>query len=190
MNYFSTKYTKHSAGCPSLPENMKVQICPMDELPCYSDGIAVSMPEDEWEGEAEVDDEDCNAHRLEEQSVRDETIHNRSYDEPRVHQPIYGEDYGVSLSPVIVQSLVNPSSFSSDEGRSAELSKEVEEKLPETSSTANNSQETSRFIVSEEVEIIELFTPSPNPTSSSGKRRRVSTICPEIIDLTQSPIFV
>ncbi|KAI6670880.1 hypothetical protein NL676_005765 [Syzygium grande] len=190
VNYFSTKYTKHSAGCPSLPEHMKVQICPMDELPCYSDGIAVSMPDDEWEGEAEVVDEDCNAHRLDEQLVRDETIYNLRDDEPWVHRPIYGEDNGAGFLPVGVQSSVNPSSFSSDEGRSAKLNNQLEEKLPETASTANNSRENSGCIASEEIEIIELFTPSPNCTSSSGKRRRVSTICSEIIDLTQSPIFV
>ncbi|XWS71932.1 hypothetical protein CRYUN_Cryun03dG0181000 [Craigia yunnanensis] len=37
INYFSTKYTKHSACCPSLPEQMKVQVCSMDELPCYTE---------------------------------------------------------------------------------------------------------------------------------------------------------
>ncbi|KAF5744454.1 putative nuclease [Tripterygium wilfordii] len=37
-NYFSTKYTSHSAGCPSLPEHMKVHVCSMDDLPCYSEG--------------------------------------------------------------------------------------------------------------------------------------------------------
>ncbi|KAL3738932.1 hypothetical protein ACJRO7_020334 [Eucalyptus globulus] len=147
---------------------MKVQICPMDELPRYSDGIEVSMPDNEWEGEAELDDDDCDAHRSEEHSVRDDTIQNPWDDEPRVHWPIYGQDYGVSLLPVGVRSSVNPSSFSSDEGRSAELNKQLEEKLPETASTANNSQETSRFIASEEIEIVELFTPSPNHTSSTG----------------------
>ncbi|XVF05839.1 hypothetical protein REPUB_Repub05bG0207800 [Reevesia pubescens] len=37
VNYFSTKYTNHSACCPSLPEQMKVQVCSMDELPCYTE---------------------------------------------------------------------------------------------------------------------------------------------------------
>lgn len=37
VNYFSTKYTEHSAACPSLPEHMKVQVCPVDELPCYTE---------------------------------------------------------------------------------------------------------------------------------------------------------
>ncbi|PPD70709.1 hypothetical protein GOBAR_DD32405 [Gossypium barbadense] len=37
VNYFSTKYTNHSASCPSLPEQMKVKVLPMDELPCYTE---------------------------------------------------------------------------------------------------------------------------------------------------------
>ncbi|KAJ4719167.1 Structure-specific endonuclease subunit SLX1-like [Melia azedarach] len=36
VNYFSTKYSTHSASCPSLPDHMKVQVCAMDELPCYT----------------------------------------------------------------------------------------------------------------------------------------------------------
>ncbi|XP_044496275.1 structure-specific endonuclease subunit SLX1 homolog isoform X2 [Mangifera indica] len=35
VNYFSTKYLKHAASCPSLPGHMKVQVYPMDDLPCY-----------------------------------------------------------------------------------------------------------------------------------------------------------
>ncbi|XP_016728423.1 uncharacterized protein [Gossypium hirsutum] len=37
VNYFSTKYTNHSASCPRLPEKMKVKVSPMDELPCYTE---------------------------------------------------------------------------------------------------------------------------------------------------------
>lgn len=36
VNFFSTQYKKHCAGCPSLPEHMNVQVCSMDELPCYT----------------------------------------------------------------------------------------------------------------------------------------------------------
>ncbi|XP_017604902.1 uncharacterized protein LOC108451760 [Gossypium arboreum] len=37
VNYFSTKYTNHSASFPSLPEQMKVKVSPMDELHCYTE---------------------------------------------------------------------------------------------------------------------------------------------------------
>ena len=39
VNFFSTKYTKHYAGCPTLPSHMRVHVRSMDELPCYTDGF-------------------------------------------------------------------------------------------------------------------------------------------------------
>lgn len=35
VNFLSTKHVKYTKGCPPLPSHMMVQICPMDELPCY-----------------------------------------------------------------------------------------------------------------------------------------------------------
>uniref|UniRef100_A0A6N2M1X9 Structure-specific endonuclease subunit SLX1 homolog n=1 Tax=Salix viminalis TaxID=40686 RepID=A0A6N2M1X9_SALVM len=59
VNYFSTKYKVHSVGCPSLPKNMKVQICPMDELPCYCDSgdnlFEEGDNEDAWDSEEEYE---------------------------------------------------------------------------------------------------------------------------------------
>uniref|UniRef100_A0A6N2LEK0 Uncharacterized protein n=1 Tax=Salix viminalis TaxID=40686 RepID=A0A6N2LEK0_SALVM len=56
VNYFSTKYKVHSAGCPTLPKNMKVQICPMNELPCYSDLVDNLFEErDDLDGEEEYE---------------------------------------------------------------------------------------------------------------------------------------
>ncbi|XP_026413715.1 uncharacterized protein LOC113309502 isoform X2 [Papaver somniferum] len=54
VNFFSTAYTKHAAGSPSLPKQMKVQVCSMDELPCYIGDSQVSDEiddEEEWEHE-------------------------------------------------------------------------------------------------------------------------------------------
>ncbi|KAL1332429.1 hypothetical protein HN51_061233 [Arachis hypogaea] len=53
VNFFSTKYMKHCAGCPSLPEHMTIEMGEMDELPCYTgriDGL-VSDNDDIDEGE-------------------------------------------------------------------------------------------------------------------------------------------
>ncbi|KAL8106516.1 hypothetical protein AgCh_023325 [Apium graveolens] len=36
VNFFSTKYQRHCAGCPRLPEQINIQMCSMDELPCYT----------------------------------------------------------------------------------------------------------------------------------------------------------
>ncbi|KAG5567086.1 hypothetical protein RHGRI_002599 [Rhododendron griersonianum] len=51
VNFFSTKYTKHSAGCPSLPKHMRVQVCSLDELPCYTGTSHNNIFEDEDEDE-------------------------------------------------------------------------------------------------------------------------------------------
>lgn len=57
VNYFSTKYMKNAAGCPSLPEHMKVQVSPIDELPCYSEGDQrVLENEDDWEYNRECEE--------------------------------------------------------------------------------------------------------------------------------------
>ncbi|KAI3901027.1 hypothetical protein MKW92_014040 [Papaver armeniacum] len=56
VNFFSTAYTKHAAGCPSLPKQMKVQVCSMDELPCY---IGDSQVSDEIDDEEEREHEDA-----------------------------------------------------------------------------------------------------------------------------------
>ncbi|TYG46078.1 hypothetical protein ES288_D11G227400v1 [Gossypium darwinii] len=46
VNYFSTKYTNHSASCRSLPEQMKVKVCTMDELPCYTESDEFEYKDD------------------------------------------------------------------------------------------------------------------------------------------------
>ena len=52
VNYFSTKYTTHSAGWPSLPGHMRVKVCPMDELPCYVEcDKNLFENDDEWDNE-------------------------------------------------------------------------------------------------------------------------------------------
>ncbi|CAI9107123.1 OLC1v1006411C1 [Oldenlandia corymbosa var. corymbosa] len=44
VNYFSTKYMAHAASCPRLPGQMRVRVCSMDELPCYT---GISFCDDE-----------------------------------------------------------------------------------------------------------------------------------------------
>ncbi|KAI3994212.1 hypothetical protein MKX01_012469 [Papaver californicum] len=54
VNFFSTAYTKHASGCPSLPKQMKVQVCSMGQLPCNIDDSQISdeiEDEEEWEHE-------------------------------------------------------------------------------------------------------------------------------------------
>ncbi|CAL9128789.1 unnamed protein product [Musa acuminata var. zebrina] len=46
VNFFSTKYMKHTAGCPKLPKQMKTIFGTMDELPCYVKGLILDDNEE------------------------------------------------------------------------------------------------------------------------------------------------
>ncbi|XP_020423332.1 structure-specific endonuclease subunit SLX1 isoform X2 [Prunus persica] len=72
VKFFSTQYTKHSAGCPRLPEQMKVKVCSMDELPsCTKPSDDLLENEDEWCHERECD-EDMNSSTLPEETLLDQ----------------------------------------------------------------------------------------------------------------------
>lgn len=49
VSFFSTKYMNHTAGCPSLPRQMKLHFCSMDELPCYWRGDHPDGYDDEYD---------------------------------------------------------------------------------------------------------------------------------------------
>lgn len=55
VNFFSTKNTKFTAGCPALPSHMKTVVSPMEDLPCYDESL--SPEEDEEPREDEEPDE-------------------------------------------------------------------------------------------------------------------------------------
>ncbi|XP_020423182.1 uncharacterized protein LOC109950048 [Prunus persica] len=81
VNFFSTQYTKHSAGCPPLPEQMKVKVCSMDELPsCTKPSDDLLENEDEWCHERECD-EDMNSSTLPEETLLDFRTHNSADDQ-------------------------------------------------------------------------------------------------------------
>ncbi|CAM0907450.1 unnamed protein product [Alopecurus aequalis] len=56
VNFFSTKNTKFTAGCPALPCHMKTVVSPMEDLPCYDKGISSEEDKEPREDE-EPDDE-------------------------------------------------------------------------------------------------------------------------------------
>ncbi|KAL6285782.1 hypothetical protein ACE6H2_010172 [Prunus campanulata] len=81
VNFFSTQYTKHSAGCPRLPEQMKVIVFSMEELPsCTKLSDDLLENEDEWCHESECD-EDMNSSTLAEETLLDFRTHNSADDQ-------------------------------------------------------------------------------------------------------------
>ncbi|KAI4307563.1 hypothetical protein L6164_030734 [Bauhinia variegata] len=78
VNFFSTKYMKHAAGCPSLPEHMKIQICSMDELMCYTkrvDGLSENEEDcmDEEEFNNNPSNSDSSTDTLDNSAAHDST---------------------------------------------------------------------------------------------------------------------
>eukprot|EP00268_Persea_americana_P034339 TRINITY_DN33981_c1_g1_i2.p1 TRINITY_DN33981_c1_g1~~TRINITY_DN33981_c1_g1_i2.p1 ORF type:complete len:428 (+),score=79.43 TRINITY_DN33981_c1_g1_i2:99-1382(+) len=74
INFFSTKYMKYTAGCPTLPQQMNVQFGSMDELPCYM-GSQILDQEEDFE-----EDEDCNDDEHETNTMDISAIESVSHD--------------------------------------------------------------------------------------------------------------
>uniref|UniRef100_A0A2N9G006 Uncharacterized protein n=1 Tax=Fagus sylvatica TaxID=28930 RepID=A0A2N9G006_FAGSY len=210
VNYFSTKYTKHSAGCPSLPEHMKVQVCSMDELPCYTEiDESLSENEDDWDDKEECD-EGTSASGFVPETVPDSMVRNlEDYEDDvdKTTDDLYKSineqvkdctrPSGFVKSPRRTSSSIVTNSFSvkeiaEDRDMINDSSFELHRPARNVLTTAVNNQPTSRSCnVPHQVEMIDLSTPSPDcRTSLFDKRRRVSTVCPGIIDLTRSPNFI
>ncbi|KAK3024395.1 hypothetical protein RJ639_043299 [Escallonia herrerae] len=252
VHFFSTKYTNHAAGCPSLPEQMKVKVGSMDELPCYNargaqnvygdDACDDDFLSDDFSADAALQDFEDHENRCREVNGADRSISERSVDatfrkyadlqsskencrsvDAALHSP--ESDRGVEEngliqsrnSPVqrqddrqpfwVVSSPQrSPTSFLDSfsilktvEARDAlhlidedvhETDCPTQENLLTTAVTDQGQPPFKTRAVAGEVEVIDVFTPSPSYEVSRSKKSRASTVCPQIIDLTQSPIFV
>uniref|UniRef100_A0A803PVU3 Structure-specific endonuclease subunit SLX1 homolog n=3 Tax=Cannabis sativa TaxID=3483 RepID=A0A803PVU3_CANSA len=194
VNFFSTKYTKHSAGCPSLPGHMRVKVCPMDELPCYVewDG-SLNGNEDEWDNE-ELDGGACDATKVSEDTSSDSIQENSEEDDNNGFEKIIselcesinegeGSKKQSSFSEMTGRpsSNVSSSSFTREDIGVAEDTvssginkhKNFELKRPAMEQSAPlviedyDEPPRKRYIVPSEVEVIDVRTPSPVVCRSS-----------------------
>ncbi|XP_019159827.1 PREDICTED: uncharacterized protein LOC109156420 [Ipomoea nil] len=206
VNFFSTKYTKHTAGCPTLPEHMKVRVCPMDDLPCYS-GISYDEYDDEEcdgiSGSQELADEgSVESHNssagIEESIIEQNTTGNlteqmiskkHKWDQKTTspkenHRHSSFTNFPWASSPFGVRSN-NILDSREDELRFEDSDFSFHHqtnKSPETIVISSDQRPSHR---TSEVEIIDICTPPP-----LIDKRTLSTAFPEIIDLTESPIFI
>nr|GMD28199.1 structure-specific endonuclease subunit SLX1 isoform X1 [Ipomoea batatas] len=227
VNFFSTKYTKHAAGCPILPEHIKVRVCPMDDLPCYSGISWDSCEHDEYDdeecdrigGSQELADEgsvESNSSRNSTAADIEESIEQNATGKTNLTEQMISKKHKWDQGTTRLRDSPSPkenhghSSFTNFPWPSSpfgirsnnildctedELRFEDSDvtfhhqtnKLPETIVISNQhpSQKTS------EVEIIDICTPPPPCIRNAiDKRTTLSTAFPEIIDLTESPIFI
>ncbi|KAL0419289.1 UNVERIFIED_CONTAM: Structure-specific endonuclease subunit SLX1 [Sesamum radiatum] len=232
VNFFSTKYQKYTSCCPSLPEQMRTEVCSMDELPCYNLNLYVNdddeeeecdmrsklqePPEDYSRSRRKVHDSPSSRLSTEEnvlQLINDrdnataETIgclakiwagwpqNSRSIREEE--EDDQGPSFIINNTPGGTScSLASP--YIVEDVQSPRLTKELltsELDHPLTRRSATAFVADQRLIespggITHEVEIIEIFTPSPCCRINSGSKKRRPSLCPEIIDLTNSPMFV
>ncbi|CAH2060038.1 unnamed protein product, partial [Thlaspi arvense] len=207
VNYFSTKYAHHGGLSPSLPSHMKVQVCAMDDLPCFSKLDNDSQPEDEESNEEEEEDDSSSQSQPENpttnssndlcpgekakgpETVLDDRIANftgfglldESVEDEVSHNRV-GSVEAMEKEPETVRDdrLANFTGFGL-------LDESVEDEVLHSTMEKDCWRRSNLITSTTEVEVIDLMTPSPScRVGSSLKRRRVS----EFIDLTRSPNFI
>ncbi|XP_057953297.1 structure-specific endonuclease subunit slx1 [Malania oleifera] len=206
VNFFSTKYKKHSAGCPGLPEHMKALICPMDELPCYegsNQSLYENENQDEWDDD-EVCDRIGNIQELTNATVLDSAVNQSSVQEICSEQ--LAESISLPINSMGETSLVFTGlngTKETVEGRDS-TEKWIEDSSSDLGSptrrllqmAADDQHQTSSCGFACSVEVIDVFTPSPDCRISSctkKKRRNATSSCGfacsvEVIDVfTPSP---
>lgn len=183
----------------------------MDELPCYTEiDESLSENEDDWANKEECD-EGRRSSELVEETVADSTARISAYYEVSVDMTTDGlynriKELGEDCSQPsgFVKSLMITSSsivtgspsvkeIAEDRDMINDGSVELHQPARNVLTTFVNNQlpSSSCMVVPHQVEIIDVSTPSPDcRTSLYGKKRRISTVRPEIIDLTKSPNFV
>ncbi|XP_043707464.1 structure-specific endonuclease subunit slx1-like [Telopea speciosissima] len=213
VNFFSTKYLTHSAGWPSLPVHMKVQVCSMDELPCYiGGGQILEDNEDVQEAENDYDDgpitelgiKDHNfaeyrygiemtAAHVQTRRMEDDNCFGMPegpLTPKRDHRvPGFAGECCITSSLGTKETLEDRDIFEETEKGDSKLGQQGE--LQTTEVTGNDQPpSTDGLLSSPEVEIINLSTPTPDRIIHSYRRKRKFRVVPKIIDLTESPNFI
>ncbi|KAM7527589.1 hypothetical protein LguiB_030999 [Lonicera macranthoides] len=187
VSFFSTKYTNLSAGCPNLPEHMKVQVCSIKELSCYTKGDC-NVNEDEetdtiGKGYTSINE------ILEVVTVHNSEDQNRDCEEPSCTRSTE-ENHTQLLFEAIEREDYRPP-FCLDYYRNIETVGRRGVFGLDEECAISEQQRTSTVDGKCDIEVIDVFTPSPSYKIYSRKKKRgVSSVCTEIIDLTTSPIFV
>ncbi|XP_010557184.1 PREDICTED: structure-specific endonuclease subunit SLX1 [Tarenaya hassleriana] len=201
VNFFSTKYMHHSALCPSLPEHMKVQVCPMDELPHFTN-LDGSQSEDEDGSKATEEENDDNQNKPENTTGALDNFH-------LGEREVCSREFEHLEEPnavVIDDRLTNFNGFCSEETAEGACSSGMERNTDKENGTDMDNKDQlcelvenrvrkstgmdrarKHFGMSDEVHVIDLLTPSPSCRAGSFKKKRQ---VPEFIDLTRSPNFI
>lgn len=207
VNFFSTKYTKHIAGCPRLPNQMRFNICAMDDLPCYVERPVLRFSNDDFD--EDDGEEDINKYinlsasvgvTIQEMNRNFNRMGNSvccNYEQSmQIHEPRNLPEFSKSTeeglsdlsqaSERIIEwrrrdsTSLSPSSCTEYGGM-----EQVSQKS--TPRSSDNEAMTDGLLLSPEGTIINLCTPSSGIVRSKTKRALFDSA---IIDLTDSPIII
>ncbi|CAA2951281.1 structure-specific endonuclease subunit SLX1 [Olea europaea subsp. europaea] len=231
VNFFSTKYKMYTAGSPNLPVQMRIRVCSMDELPCYTASTQNSCENEKWDG----DEEFSLRGRSQESLMRAATNHQSPSHQESSRGAVTSHQFPIDQGTIpekrrkqinqieetcecsncleniwmgqqrnfptgtssssVTTGLYNSVSGIEDghTSRLVEVTTElVDHPVEKQSATAVVADKDPILMKSPrvyyEVEVIDVFTPSPCYRASSGRKKRIPNVYPEIIDLTESPI--
>ncbi|CAN4093288.1 unnamed protein product [Withania somnifera] len=216
VNFFSTKYKMHSAVCPSLPEHMRVQVRALDELPCYTGIDRDEYTTNDWDNSEEYEgsseeltygrsasstesnsslsyqDKDVPKETVDEDIDWREELGKRAYENSFPDREDLEHSYIIVDSPEKTSPLILKGSFHTEDDKDKnKLDDEFDGNRLYSTKTDHDPLPTKNAALSSEVEVIDVFTPPCNKVRADSKIRRISTTCPEIIDLTDSsPIYI
>ncbi|KAG8365789.1 hypothetical protein BUALT_Bualt17G0008300 [Buddleja alternifolia] len=199
VNFFSTKYQKYISGCPTLPKQIRTRVCSMDDLPCYDGSYECA------------DDEECTISGGSQEFTTEESMKvlgkvdyspiNYGSSEEHVHtQKNQKDDSNFETNECLEETWTEHiSSFVTISCDT--VGYDIEDGLIRFDGPLMKQSKTEMVNDKEEiliespcfrrtVEVIDLFTPSPCHMINSISKRRRATVYPEIIDLTNSPLFV
>lgn len=197
VNFFSSKNTKFTAGCPPLPSQMKTVVCAMEDLQCQADGPS--------------SEEDGNDIREEPQDTDEEQSGSPLRDGHSDH--CFQQPSSDQVQPMDEETRIAGSDIEDDSAGEYPPSMELSEILdarrelddPRTSpwcslSPCNNNGELEQVLMSNAYsnhgaghildgsDVVDLVTPTP--VGRPRRRDCISSICAKIIDLTSSPIVI
>lgn len=207
MNFFSSKNTKFTTGCPSLPSQMKAVVCGMEDLQCQPDGPSSEEDDNDIRDESQDNGEEPPDSPIRDGfSYSDYCFQQPSSDQaqPMDEQTIsagsgveddFVDEFASSMerSEILgtrrglngprTSPLCSLGACSNDDGLEEEAGLMSPLLMPNASSDAGDG----RHILNGN-HVVDLVTPTP-----LGRLRRrdcISSICPKIIDLTSSPIVI
>ncbi|XP_062188507.1 uncharacterized protein LOC133891775 isoform X2 [Phragmites australis] len=202
VNLFSTKNTEFTAGCPSLPSQMKTVVCPMEDLQCHAEGPSSEEDDinDEPQGHHEeppdfAHGDEHSDHPLQQPSSEmqpmDEQTRTAGYDveedKDSIDEFAPMEWDGVLDLTELTGSRTSPQcSLSCDGDDSGVVDNELGQASPILKVGAGLDDGDGHLF--HDRDVVDLVT----PTTVGRPRRRdcVASICPKVIDLTTSPIVI